>query len=377
MTQHIPEIPEDPIEDVIERLTDPGPQPFEREIDVPSAKRQALAVIAIAFLLIVLAWCALYPLPADAQTPAFQSTTKGRIVLSCGGAEISQHVVETEATERVIRWAIDNGGKASCVMDYPSKTVVVNLPTASPLPACPAKPADDMQVATCPAGSTGTWTQTRAYSMAAAPTCWTAGEWTPRSPPAGACVVDLVAPTNLTATLVPDAPWNSVTLVWGAVGGATLYEVERCTLPLCKQFEALSTVAVLAYANTGLPGGPTWRYRVRAVDSTRKGPYSAHVDIHVPVYVPPPVAGTATISWTPPTTNSDGTPLTNLAGYRLWYRRFIDPEGADTMVAVNGPAVTSYVVTGLSSGTWVFRVTAVTASGAESLSSSSATRVVP
>ncbi len=30
-------------------------------------------------------------------------------------------------------------------------------------------------------------------------------------------------------------------------------------------------------------------------------------------------AGDATLSWDPPTTNADGTPLTDLAGYRIYY----------------------------------------------------------
>ncbi len=52
---------------------------------------------------------------------------------------------------------------------------------------CPGQPTADTQTVTCPAGTTGTWTQVRNYTTAPAPTCWIAGAWTPASAPAGAC----------------------------------------------------------------------------------------------------------------------------------------------------------------------------------------------
>lgn len=73
-------------------------------------------------------------------------------------------------------------------------------------------------------------------------------------------------------------------------------------------------------------------------------------------------AGTATLSWTAPTTNTDGTPLTNLAGFKVYYGTSPGSYGAP----INVGNVTSYPVTGLGSGTYYFAVTAYDASGSES-----------
>ena len=56
-----------------------------------------------------------------------------------------------------------------------------------PPPACPPQPASETQTVACPAGTTGSWTQTRSYTSAPAPTCWVAGAWTPTSAPDGSC----------------------------------------------------------------------------------------------------------------------------------------------------------------------------------------------
>lgn len=58
------------------------------------------------------------------------------------------------------------------------------------LPTCTTpQPAAETRAQACPAGTVGTWAQSRAYAEAAAPTCWSAGEWLPVTAPAGACTV--------------------------------------------------------------------------------------------------------------------------------------------------------------------------------------------
>jgi hypothetical protein len=74
--------------------------------------------------------------------------------------------------------------------------------------------------------------------------------------------------------------------------------------------------------------------------------------------------GTATLSWNAPTTNTDGTPVTALTGYHIYYG---NTAGSMTQsVAVSGAATTSYEITGLASGTWYFSVAADAADGEES-----------
>lgn len=61
-----------------------------------------------------------------------------------------------------------------------------------------AQPAANTQTVACPTGTIGSWTQTRAYVSAPAPTCWTAGPWAPISAPSGACApVTTVPPGGL------------------------------------------------------------------------------------------------------------------------------------------------------------------------------------
>jgi hypothetical protein len=77
-----------------------------------------------------------------------------------------------------------------------------------------------------------------------------------------------------------------------------------------------------------------------------------------------PVIGSAKLSWIAPTTNTDGSPLTELAGFRIYYGRQRDTLSERLEIA--DPAAQSTVVQGLSSGTWYFSISAVTRTGVES-----------
>ena len=75
-----------------------------------------------------------------------------------------------------------------------------------------------------------------------------------------------------------------------------------------------------------------------------------------------PVTGSASLAWDAPSTNADGTPLTDLTGYKVYY-------GTEPGVyqSINVGAVDSFEVTGLASGqTYYFTVTAYDSSGSES-----------
>ncbi|MBC8024482.1 MAG: putative Ig domain-containing protein [Steroidobacteraceae bacterium] len=85
-------------------------------------------------------------------------------------------------------------------------------------------------------------------------------------------------------------------------------------------------------------------------------------------------SGTATVAWTAPTTRSDGTALTNLVGYRIYYG--VGPNSFDNVIEVNTVGVMNYVVENLSAGTWYFAVSARDSSGAESGLSSAATKTI-
>lgn len=84
--------------------------------------------------------------------------------------------------------------------------------------------------------------------------------------------------------------------------------------------------------------------------------------------------GSATVSWQPPTENTDGTPLTDLSGYRIDYGR--DAADLDQSIAIDNPAITSYVVEQLSAGTWYFVVIALNGQSVESSPSLAASKTI-
>jgi len=93
------------------------------------------------------------------------------------------------------------------------------------------------------------------------------------------------------------------------------------------------------------------------------------------ITVTAPANGSATLSWTPPTQNDDGSTLSDLAGYRIQYGT---SSGALTQtIQVANPTVATYVVNGLASGTWFFAVRAYNAAGAESANSNIASKTIP
>ena len=77
--------------------------------------------------------------------------------------------------------------------------------------------------------------------------------------------------------------------------------------------------------------------------------------------------GVATLSWTPPTTNTDGSALTNLAGYRIYYGT--SSNALTQVVQVGNASVNRYVLDGLARGTWYFAVRAYNTAGVESANS--------
>jgi hypothetical protein len=86
------------------------------------------------------------------------------------------------------------------------------------------------------------------------------------------------------------------------------------------------------------------------------------------------LSGSATLTWTPVTQNSDDTPLSDLAGYKVYYGT--SAGALNSVVVLPDPSATSYLVTGLSSGTWYFAVAAYTSSGTQGASSNVVAKMV-
>lgn len=86
------------------------------------------------------------------------------------------------------------------------------------------------------------------------------------------------------------------------------------------------------------------------------------------------VNGAATLSWTPPTQNEDGSALVDLAGYEIYY----GTASGDypNVIEILNPSVTTYVVENLSAGEWFFSATAINESGVESAFSNETSKIV-
>lgn len=85
-------------------------------------------------------------------------------------------------------------------------------------------------------------------------------------------------------------------------------------------------------------------------------------------------SGAANVKWDAPTQNTDGTSLTNLAGYRLLYGQ--SASALSQIVQINDPKATSYTIGSLAPALWYFSVKAFNAVNAESALSNTASKQV-
>jgi hypothetical protein len=84
--------------------------------------------------------------------------------------------------------------------------------------------------------------------------------------------------------------------------------------------------------------------------------------------------GSVTLSWDPPTTNADGSPLTDLASYRIYYGT--TSGNYPNVRTVSNPGMATFVVDNLVPGAYVFVITALDTSSNESARSNEATATV-
>jgi hypothetical protein len=88
-----------------------------------------------------------------------------------------------------------------------------------------------------------------------------------------------------------------------------------------------------------------------------------------------PTTGNAVVNWVPPTENTNGTPLTNLAGLKIYYGT--SATNLSQMVQVASSTQTSYTIANLASGTWYFGGVAYTSAGTQSAMSSVVSATIP
>jgi ABC-type oligopeptide transport system substrate-binding subunit len=84
--------------------------------------------------------------------------------------------------------------------------------------------------------------------------------------------------------------------------------------------------------------------------------------------------GVATLSWSAPIENIDGSSVTNLAGYRIYHGT--NPNALHSMIQVSNPGITLYVMDGLASGVHYFAISAYNAVGMEGNRSAVASKTI-
>ena len=83
--------------------------------------------------------------------------------------------------------------------------------------------------------------------------------------------------------------------------------------------------------------------------------------------------GSATLTLIAPTLNTDGTPFTDLASFKIYYGMM--PNQYPNDVYINNPGISTYVVENLAPGIYYFVATAINQSGIESRFSNEVSRV--
>ena len=85
-------------------------------------------------------------------------------------------------------------------------------------------------------------------------------------------------------------------------------------------------------------------------------------------------SGTATLSWVAPTTNTNGSALTDLSGFIINYGT--SSTNLNQQITVSSATATGYTVTGLATGTWYFTVIATASDGTQSAPSNMASKTI-
>jgi Putative Ig domain len=99
------------------------------------------------------------------------------------------------------------------------------------------------------------------------------------------------------------------------------------------------------------------------------------VKVNAPGSTPPPATGSATIDWVPPTKNTNGSPLTDLAGVKIYYGT--SAANLSKVVQVASSTQTSTTISNLAAGTWYFGGVSYTTTGAQSTMSTVVSLNIP
>ena len=124
---------------------------------------------------------------------------------------------------------------------------------------------------------------------------------------------------------------------------------------------------------TGMPGAGDVGMYSNIQISVSDGTDSANLGAFS-VEVVATATGSATLTWTAPTENTDGSPLTDLAGYKIYWGT--SQGNYSNSVTLMNPGLSTYVIDQLTPATWYFVATVINSNGIESQFSNPASKVV-
>jgi hypothetical protein len=152
--------------------------------------------------------------------------------------------------------------------------------------------------------------------------------------------------------------WNSTGKITVTLPGATTYTTTFSSTPsysrvITLKFRAdTATTLRVTYAQTA--GSGTISMQAAALSQA---------------------AASTMLTWQPPALNADGSPLTDLAAFKVYWGT--TPGTYSQSTKISNAAARSYTVSGLTKGTWYFVVTALNAQGFESPYSNVWSKTVP
>lgn len=187
-------------------------------------------------------------------------------------------------------------------------------------------------------------------------------------------------PPSNTAPVISGSPATKVEAGSSYSFTPTASDADGDTLTFSVQnLPSWATFSIATGRISGRPGtehvGTYSNIRISVSDGTATATLPAFsIEVTAPPAPPTPVTGSALVSWTPPTENTDGSPLNNLAGYRIYYGT--SSSNLNQVAQVPTPGVTSHLIEGLGAATWYFMVKAYTTTGIESQASNIASKTI-
>jgi len=153
------------------------------------------------------------------------------------------------------------------------------------------------------------------------------------------------------------------------IAGLPVMQRCACSRPIARAVVIVFAAAILT-ACSGGGGDPTAATGSTSTGTTQPPPTPPPSPQPPP---PSPGTGSATLSWLPPSSYTDGSPLT-IQGYRF----YAGPNQANLALVEDlpQPGLSSHMLNGLGPGQWFFAVTVYDAQGVESSFSGIASKTI-